>query len=288
MTVAVSVNLSDGVVLAVDSAITLGGPAGVVKVYEHAEKLFRLQNKPIGIAFYGQATLGARSVGSYLREFEYTNPGDVLTDGKPIAEVVEALRQFFMDKYQETVAPTLEQQTGQPLDQIPLEQRSQLGIVVGGFSHAAYLSEVWNILIPQNNTPGSAVLSRSQGDSGGNWFAMFEPIFRYTKGYSPNLLNDVVSVFVEDRGVGLTQDEQARIQEILLRYEYQIPFLAMPMHEGIQYARFLVELVINHHRFVIGAPIVGGGVQIGRVTYNVGEFEIIETSPSTQPITRRQ
>src|SRR5206468_6888121 len=42
MSVAIACNLSDGVVLAVDSAVTVPDPAGggVAKVYENAQKLF--------------------------------------------------------------------------------------------------------------------------------------------------------------------------------------------------------------------------------------------------------
>src|SRR5208337_2936439 len=60
MSVVVSVNLADGVILAVDSAVTLPGPppipgqplppdmmqGGVLKVYEDAAKLFPLGDRP--------------------------------------------------------------------------------------------------------------------------------------------------------------------------------------------------------------------------------------------------
>ena len=46
MSVAVSCNLSEGVVLGVDSAVALPDPkgAGIGKTYENADKLFRLGN----------------------------------------------------------------------------------------------------------------------------------------------------------------------------------------------------------------------------------------------------
>jgi hypothetical protein len=55
VTVAVSLNLSDGVILGVDSAVTIftADGTGIAKVYEQAEKLFQLSNRPIGLAFYG-------------------------------------------------------------------------------------------------------------------------------------------------------------------------------------------------------------------------------------------
>jgi hypothetical protein len=51
VTVAISRNLSEGVVLAVDSAVMLPDPGGgVMKIYENAEKLFQLADRPIGVA----------------------------------------------------------------------------------------------------------------------------------------------------------------------------------------------------------------------------------------------
>jgi hypothetical protein len=48
VSVAIACNLSDGVVLAVDSAVTVPDPtgAGVAKVYENAQKLFQLGESP--------------------------------------------------------------------------------------------------------------------------------------------------------------------------------------------------------------------------------------------------
>ena len=74
MSVAVSCNLSDGVVLAADSAVALRTAGEIVKIYEPAEKLFPLGDRPIGMAVYGLAALGNRSIGSYLREFAADNP----------------------------------------------------------------------------------------------------------------------------------------------------------------------------------------------------------------------
>jgi hypothetical protein len=51
------------------------------------------------------------------------------------------------------------------------------------------------------------------------------------------------------------------------------------MVEGVEYARFLVELVTKHHRFASGAPVVGGSANIGIVTYRGDEFQILGSSP---------
>ncbi len=279
MTVAVACNLSEGVILGVDSAVTLPDPGGtgtIAKVYENAEKLFQLGEKAIGVAHFGLAALGSRGVGSYLREFEVLDPHAVVSGPASMHDVVEELRSFFMDVYLATVAAALKQATGKDLDDIPEADRPAFGLVVGGFSSNAYLSEVWQILIPSNTAPDSAQIQRAQGQFGTNWFATFEPIRRYLMGYDPALIAEIAAYFEQLRSSPLAPNETAHLLGILGKYAYQIPFDAMPMEEGVRHTRFLVELVINHHRYAFGAPIVGGKVKIGKVTYKGERFQILD------------
>ena len=277
MSVAVSCNLSDGVVLGVDSAVSLPAPGGgVAKTYENAEKLFQLGNRPIGVAVYGLGTLGTRSIGSYIREFEIKDPEKKVSGDTSIGEVVEELRKFLFEQYERTVVPALETSLKKRFSDIPSHKIPVLGVVAGGFSPGAYLSEVWWIDIPLNSAAGSASRKRDKGEFGGNWFALFEPIRRYFKGYDPALLIAVEKFFQELYGKSLTVDQKQELYKLVDRHEYQVPFAAMPMEEGVHHVRFLVDLVINHFRFTFGAPVVGGRVRIGKVTYLGNKFEIIE------------
>jgi len=275
MTVAISCNLSDGVILGVDSATTVSEPSGVVKVYEKADKLFQLSKLPIGIATYGLGARLGRSVGSYLREFELLNPNSVLGGKNSVGDVVEELRMFFRTIYISTLAPAIAKEKGKAFEEIPREELPSLGFVVGGFSANSFLSEVWNIEIPFHGTKGSAMQRKNPGDFGTDWFALYEPIQRYFKDYSLKLLDEVIGYFVQKRGSGLTPQEETDIQNVLGKYEYQVPYFAMPIREGIEHVRFLVSMVVNHHRFAVGAPVVGGNVNIGLVTYKGEQFQIL-------------
>ena len=276
MTVAVSCNLSDGVILGVDSAVTIPSPSGIVKVYEHAEKLFQLATTPIGIAIFGLGGIRDRSIGSYLREFEILNPSNVVTSPSSVQDVVEEIRNFFMNIYSSIVIPDIENATKKKFDEIPDVDKPILGFVVGGFSNGQFLSEVWQIVIPQNATPHSAVQSRPPGSFGCNWFASCEPITRYIKGYDPALLNEIMQFISQIQNRQLNPQEVTQLKGILFKHEYQIPFSAMPIQEGIAHVKFLIDLVINHFRFSVGAPIVGGKTQIGLVTYKGDHFQILE------------
>ena len=290
MSVAVSCNLSDGVVLGVDSAVTLPGPpivpgqplppnvmhGGVLKVYEDADKLFSLGDRPIGVATFGAAIIGTRTIGNYLREFVVRDPNNVITGQTTLQQIAEELRNFFMNLYQTVVVPAVEQLYGQPFSQVPEERRPVIGFVIGGFSTNAYLSEVWLVMIPLHATANSAQQMQAQGVFLSSWYALYEPIDRYIKGFSQPLMAELLAHFASLRGSPLTPAEQQQINGILQKYEYLIPTSAMPLKVGIEYTRSLVELVVNHHRYAIGAPVVGGRAKIGIVTYMGGRFEILE------------
>ncbi len=276
MTVAVSCNLSDGVILGVDSAVTLPSVNGIVKVYENAAKLFQLGDKPIGIAVFGMGALGNRTLGSYIREFELTGYKDVVKKGYKLRDIVEALRVFFMRRYKETIIPEFEAQTGLKFGDVPMEHRPAFGLVIGGFSDRAYLSETWLVSIPHHENPNSAELQRGEGNFGTNWFATFEPIRRYIKGFDPALLDELLGYVQGIVGRPFADEEIMHMQQIIGNHEYQIPFIAMPIEEGIAHTRFLVELAINHHRFAVGAPIVGGKAKLGMVTYKGDKFQLLD------------
>ena len=89
VTIAVACNLADGVVMGVDSAITIHGivklpdggqQSGIMKVYNDAEKLFPLFDLPVGIASFGLAQLELRTIQSYVREFEHNQSQEEVDD----------------------------------------------------------------------------------------------------------------------------------------------------------------------------------------------------------------
>jgi hypothetical protein len=189
--------------------------------------------------------------------------------------VVEELRAFFFAKYQHIVVPLFEKATGTRFDQTPQNEKPVFGVVVGGFSSGAYLPEVWEIIIPFHDLANSAKLWNDQGQFGSTWFAINAPIFRYVKGFDPALIRAIIDYFEKLRGTKFTPQEGKDLGEILPKFEYAIPFASMPLQEGIAFVRFLVEMVINHHRFASGAPVVGGKACIGLVTYKGERFQIL-------------
>jgi hypothetical protein len=268
MSVAVLCNLSDGLIIGVDSAVTVADAEGIRKVFDDGEKLFQLADK-IGVATYGLGGLEGRSIGSFIREFELAHPG--LGD-LPIREVAEQLRAFFMGVYVR-FAETL---FGSPFDQIPQAQKGTLGIIVGGFSPHEFLSEAWEIQLPLHAQPNSARQVCGPGSFLVAWFATFAPIERYLFGFDRGLLGET-SVFVEQAlGRPFTPEELATYESIREKYMYRIMLDSMPIKTGIEYVRFLVQLVIQHYRFTSTHPVVGGRAKLGVVTYKQENFQLLE------------
>lgn len=278
MTIALVCNVSDGVVMGVDAAVTVPAPGGIAKVYENAEKLFALKGRPVGMAGYGLGSMADRSIGSYFAEFEAADPDGHLNDDSDLSVVVESIRLFLHTEYMKSVVPQLEAATKKKFKNLRPEQIPNLGVVLGGFSPGEYLSEVWNIRIPHDDKPSSATQTRKPGQFGTNWFAMYAPIQRYFKGYDENLLKELMDYLLPKLGKPLTKAQEDNLKAKLAKHEYQVPYGAMPLQEAVDHVKFLAELMINHHRFVAGAPVVGGRVALGKVSYRGERFEILNSS----------
>jgi hypothetical protein len=283
MTVAISCNLSDGVILGVDSAVTVAASADHVKIWENAEKLFQIADRPIGAAIYGLAGFGDRSIGSYLREFQLSNPHNVLVADNGLSDVVEAIRLFLDNKYRATIVPAI-QAAGRDFDQeLQAGTVPTLGVVVGGYSAGQYLPELWHMLIPYHANPNSAQQRVSPGNIGVSWYSMYEPIVRYINGYDANLLEELKTYARGLLARDFTAEEDNQLENIATKYQYKVSFASMPIDQGVEYVKFLVDLAIKHFHFSSGmehAPftekVVGGRARLGVVTYKGGSFKILD------------
>ncbi len=281
MTIAVACNLADGVVMGVDSALTIHGAVdtptgpqnGIVKVYNDAEKLFPLHELPLGIATYGIAVLKSRTIDSYIREFEHKCTETEVQDWS-IHKISTELWSFFNKKYQDTFAAVLEQEHGKPFDEIIPEHRPGLGLMVGGFSPDQYLCELWDVSVHANSAEDGVTQTRVPGDFGSSWRGQVEGIRRFHKGFSFGHLDSIIQAFLDHYDVKMDDELSEKIKAIVQSAEYVIPWGGMPLQEGIDYVKFCLDIMINQTKFVIGAPTCGGNVRIGVVQRDKG-FEFV-------------
>lgn len=288
MTIAVCCTLADGVVLGTDSAITVAGTVqtpqgvqqGVLKVYNEAEKVFGFHidvqkdlRLPVGLVTYGLATLGNRTIESFVREFEIENPVGTLK-GYTVEKLCRELHGFLRKLYVTHLGQALQAQ-GKKLDDIPPEQRL-LAMFVGGFSPKEPLAEAWEVNVHLDEKPDGVKRIRAQGEFGSNWGGQFSGVQRFHKGYDPQAIDALLRALVaEYKMIDPTNPQHVQristtVQNALGPFEYVVPFAAMPLQEGIDYTTFLLDMMILQHRFVVGAPTCGGNVRIAVVQKHEG------------------
>lgn len=275
VSVAVTLTISDGFIVGVDSAVTVSFGPGKTNIYEDAEKIFQLGDKRLGIATIGLAGFGERSIGSFIREFESVNFGGAMNDGRPVSEITESLREFFFGAYQRIIVPAVEALRNVPFRQVPINERPALGLLIGGYADGAFLPEVWEIRLPEHNAPNSAQLLRGRGVFGLSWHATNAPISRYINGIDQGLRNELEAQVVNILGRPLSPQEINEFGQIFGRYAYQFVYSSMPVNSGIRFVRHLVDMVIEHYRVVAEDSVVGGEPRIGVVTYKGERFRVL-------------
>lgn len=282
MSIAVACAVPDGVVIGADSAVTVALPdGGVLKVFEDAEKVFplrlsgtRIEDCFLGAATYGLGTLGARTVGSYVREFCSSSAGDGL-DGLSVEQAAQALGKWLNISFAEEVQPIAEKVFEKPFAEIPIDRRPSLGLAVAGFAPGSHLPEVWAAQIPGESTGVDVTQSRKPGEFGATWWGVGGPITRFVKGSDPVVLDQVATYLRDKSGLILTEEDIGEVSRIVARGEWRIPFEAMPVQEAVNITRFLLGLAINFVHFGAGAPICGGPVRAALIT-RPGGFQWVQ------------
>ena len=271
MTICVSVKVSEGLVLAADSSSAIQGvmqgPAGgaqrgILKTYDHVRKLSQIKDYPIGVLTWGAGLIGARTVESLIREFEHglgslAEESEKLREarirsnvdlgqqpGYSVRDIAAGLRSHLVDRYDHIFDG--------------LEEKPHLGLLVSGYSSEQFFPEQWQIDLP---LPGELRELRPSVDGqpsfGANWFGLSEAITRLHHGRDDQVLRIVSDHFAVGR------DE---VHDLIAPLEYRVFFDGMPLQDAIDYAVYLVNVVIGRFRFVIGAPLCGGEIDVAVIT----------------------
>ena len=263
VTIAIAVQVHDGVVLASDSASTLTDPtnpnAGVFNVYNNANKIFNLRKGlPIGGMTYGMGSIGSSSISTLAKDLRKRFSGKdkghtswhLDPDNFQIENVAIRAREFvFEEKFRAlAIAPSPDQ---------------QLGLVVAGYSSDAQLSETWLIEI-KNGSCDPPRLIFGQGIT--NVYAGGDPelFSRVVNGHSQKLADALLKAGVPQSGLG------AALQAI--QTEMVVPLIEapMPIQDAIDFAEFLVHATVMFTRFKRGAATVGGPVESAAITKHEG------------------
>jgi len=264
MTIAVAVQVHDGIVLSSDSASTLfaevaPGQTGIVNVYNNANKIFNLlKGAPIGGMTYGMGGLGAASISTLAKDLRRRFAGD--DPAKPtwklnlqsytIEEVAIQAREFL---YDECYVPL----------GLPQAPGVQFGFVVAGYSANAQLAELWAVTI-ENGACAAPVNLIAQGDAKAHAFGDPETFSRLMLGYGQRIGEALLKMGVPQA------DIPAAIAAIQAETECHMVEPPMPIQDAIDLAEYLVHATAMYTRFKRGAPTVGGPIEIAAITKHEG------------------
>jgi len=272
MSIAMVVKVSEGLVLGADSAATINGQIdgpqgtfeGVIKTYYNARKLMQIGDFPIGVMTWGIAQIGARTIESLVREWEYNahwqsregfHTGHTKETKYLVEDCAKSLKDYLADKYAQAWN----------VKDTPMERLPGLGIVVAGYSENQFFPEEWTFVIPHDE---SIINTRPDVDGnpdfGANWFGMTDAIVRLHWG------RDDVALQILSERTGLGVEE---IRELLLPLQLQIPFGVMPLQDAIEYAYYMLNVAIGRFKFAVGPELCGGQIDIAAIS--AGEFKWI-------------
>ncbi|KAA0250587.1 MAG: hypothetical protein EDX89_22565 [Acidobacteria bacterium] len=258
MTIAISLKVNDGLVLAADSASTffLQGPDGkpvTFNVYNHANKVFNLvKGLPIGVITWGAGSIGTSSIETLMKDLrlKLSTPGDASAIDRQsyqMQDVAKAVRRFFFD---ERYHPSL---SGRP-------DAPELGFIIAGYSSGQSMAEEFEVSMRGAACP-DPVPVRALPECGLKWAGMLEPISRLILGYGTGLPN------VLEARLGVPREQvQPAMQVIQQSLEAPLVVPPMPIQDAIDLAEFLVELTAKFYRFLPGAQSVGGPIEIAVIT----------------------
>lgn len=119
MTIAVSVKVGEGLVMAADSMSSYFNEGVQAQSYSHARKLMQLSDYPIGILTYGLGDIAGRNLESLVAEFERTLPISADRGGYSVRNVTDDLHRFIQQKY-EAVFPAPAQLPLEPAVLLPI------------------------------------------------------------------------------------------------------------------------------------------------------------------------
>jgi hypothetical protein len=266
VTIAISVKINDGVVLATDSASTVigvmpGGPTApaVINVYNNANKAFNLlKGSPIGAVTWGAGGIGNASTSSLVKDFRNLLKDGPIgyrldTDNYTILEVATKLRRFiYEENYVNGFAA------------LPPQQKPALGFVIAGYSANSPLADEYSIVIEQGNC-GPPVQLRQTNETGIFWAGMGEPLSRLILGFGTGLPQ------VLQQNLGVPGNEVQAAMRVI-QGALQVPFAiaAMPLQDAIDLAEFLADVAAKFSRFAPGAPSVGGPIEIAAISKHEG------------------
>jgi hypothetical protein len=259
MTLAVVVKGPEGLVLAVDSRLTLtaipseGQP--VVSYFDNATKLTRIDGQShVGVVTYGLGAIGTgqpRSVLGYISEFE----AGLAAEGSERLKVIDIARklgEFYAEQWQKAATPA---------DSPPIS------FFVAGFDQDDPYGRIYGVTVPSALEPEPYCADYF----GARWSGEYELVNRLMSGYDP-----LAATIVKDR-LKLQDKHVAGLEkEWAQKLNLPIPYQFFALQDCVDFATFLVAMTAAVQAWtIVGNHGVGGAVDVATITRTKG-FEVVK------------
>jgi hypothetical protein len=266
VTIAIAVKVSDGIVLASDSATTVGAfdPTSrkflVHNIYNHGTKIFRLhRDLALGAITWGLGNIGMSSLKILAKDFRAElMSGSIPFDSQDytVEQVANHFKNFVYDRHYEPLY-------GQSPD------KPAMGFKIAGYGSNQAGGEVWHLQFgsrgcegPKLDIPADLPGLAAEGTP--------TPVRRLVLGLDPEEVEPVLA------RIGLSPDQVAGIIEKLRTTLFrQMVHPSMPIQDAIDLAVFLAQTTAQFTRFAPGPDTVGGPVEVAALTRYEG-FKWVE------------
>lgn len=274
MSIAVLIGVHDGLVLAADSASSLtvssapGITTGVANVYENANKIFNLyKGRPIGCIAFGSGSIGNSSIGTLLKDLR-----EILSRPETAKEPPFEFdpKKYTMEQVARITAKFLSDECQKPENKAVVIHNS-IGLLIGGYSTGQSHGESWSVKIDGGVAQEPKML-RKPSEPGISWGGQSEVLHRIVVGYSGQLFKHLskVSAPKPDGNVPTAGELRAQLIPALRGLQAELVFAPMPIQDAIELGRFLVHSSVMFSRFLPGAQVVGGPIEIAAITKHEG------------------
>lgn len=266
MTVALYVKVFDGIVLATDSATTLGAtsPTGqpIQQVYNNADKIFHLHRQlPVAAMTWGQGVVGPASISSLSKSFRLRLMGrdpnfsqdELDITNFTVKDVAERASKMFAQAAKDA-----------GWNQFP----NELGYLVVGISSNCDQAEAWLLEFSGTTLAPKPRQVLKDVDYGYRAYAQPDAVNRLFNGYDDRLRETLITAGTA-QGLDRKQAEQ-QIDAALGAYKLDPVQPGMPLPDAIELARFMVETTEGYARFRLGADTVGGPVEVASISPHEG------------------
>ncbi len=255
MTIAITLKVTDGLVVASDSATTLGG-GNTGNVYNNAEKVFNLvKGERVAAAISGLGNIGPSSMASLIKDLRVLFRDDakwrIDPKGYSVEEVAKKVKDFLFDEH---YVPWHEVNAGKDRHNWP-----PFSMLMSGYSTSKSAPEIWQLVFDKGKSNLTDLTHAPAA-----WIGNCEAINRLVLGFDARIISALTTSF------GKTDAEVRDALKTAAFLEAQIIPGSMPIQDAVDLAYFLVDTSAKYSRYTPGYQTIGGPIDIATITKHEG------------------